>query len=253
MGEPVELLKMAIEVTVFAVLIYLVLRFLRETRGSGVVRGLALILVTGISVFVVLIKTLDLSRLAQLFDTIAQSVVIGLIVVFHPEIRRAIVRLGDSPIFGRFFRGESKVVHRLLRNVARLSRQRIGALIAIEREASLTPFADTGIKMDSDVNSYLMESIFFPKSVLHDGAVIVRKDRVVSASCLLPLSQNPELDKRLGTRHRAALGLAEETDAVAIVVSEETGNVSLAHGGRLHTALSMEEVERQLNQLLRKG
>lgn len=249
-GGLVGILKMLVEVTVFAVIIYLVLRFLRETRGSGVVRGLALLLVTGVVAFVVLIETLKLERLEWLFTAVAPSVVLGLVVVFHPEIRRAIVHLGDAPIFGRFFRSDSKIVPRLLRAVARMSKERIGALIAIEREASLSELTENGITIDAELNSYLLESIFYPKSALHDGGVVVRDDRIVAASCLFPLSQSSEVDKRLGTRHRAALGLSEETDAFVLVVSEETGKISTAQGGKLNYDLSLEQLEQQLEEML---
>ncbi len=250
LGTPIGILKMLIEVAVFAVIIYIALRFLRETRGSGVVRGLATLLIGGFVAFVILIQTLHLDRLALLFNTIAQSVVIGMIVVFHPEIRRAITHIGDAPIFGRFFKPDTKIVPRLLRAVARMSKERIGALIAIEREASLADLIDNGITIDAELNSYLIESIFFPKNALHDGAVVVRDDRIVAASCLLPLSQNPEVDKRLGTRHRAALGLSEETDALIVIVSEETGKISTASGGKLNFDLSLEQLEKVLEDSL---
>jgi diadenylate cyclase len=170
--------------------------------------------------------------------------------VFHPEIRRAIVHLGEAPIFGRFFRPDTKIVPRLLRAVARMSKEHIGALIAIEREASLSELTANGITIDAELNSYLIESIFFPKSALHDGGVVVRDDRIVAASCLFPLSQNPDVDKRLGTRHRAALGLSEETDAFVLVVSEETGKISIAKGGALAFDLTLEQLEQQLEGVL---
>ncbi|MBL8725473.1 MAG: TIGR00159 family protein [Planctomycetes bacterium] len=248
--DPIALLKIAIEVTVFAVLIYIALRFLRETRGSGVVRGLGLLLLSGVVVFVILIRVLDLDRLALLFEAIAQSVVIGAVVVFHPEIRRAITHLGEAPIFGRFFRPDSKIAVQVLRAIERMSKERHGALIAIEREASLSEYASSGIPIDAEVNSYLLESIFFPKSALHDGGVVVRDDRILAASCLFPLSQNPEVDKRLGTRHRAALGLSEETDALVVVVSEETGKLSTAVGGKLNFDLTLTQLEAQLREIL---
>ena len=250
MNEFNDILKMVVEVAVFAAGIYVVLRFLRETRGSGVVRGLTLILIVGVVSFLILIQALELDRLKLVFDSLASITVIGLIVIFQPEIRRAIVHLGDSPIFGRFLKREVKTVQRLLRSVARLSKDRIGALIAIEREGSLASLAETGITIDAELNSYLIESIFYPGGALHDGAIIVRDDRIVAASCLLPLSQNPEIDKRLGTRHRAAVGLSEETDALAIVVSEETGRVSAALGGKLHYGLTLEELEKTMEEAL---
>jgi len=160
MGEPSGVVNMVIEVAVFAVLIYIALRFLRETRGSGVVRGLVLMSTVAITSFLILIEVLKLDRLQLVFNAVAEAVVLGLIVVFQPEIRRAIVHLGDSPIFGRFFRPESKIIQRIIRSVARLSKDRIGALIAIEREASLSSLAETGITIDAELNSYLIESIF---------------------------------------------------------------------------------------------
>ncbi|GAB4146170.1 MAG: diadenylate cyclase CdaA [Planctomycetota bacterium] len=250
MSDAVGILRMVVEVAVFAVIIYLVLRFLRETRGSGVVRGLALLLLIGVTAFVILIQTLELAHLEVVFNAAAQSVVIGLIVVFHPEIRRAIVHIGDMPLFGRFFKPDTRILQRLLRALARLSKERIGALIAIEREASLSSLIETGVTIDAELNSYLIESIFFPKNALHDGAIIVREDRIVAASCLLPLSQNPDIDKHLGTRHRAAVGISEETDALALVVSEETGRISAALGGQLHYDLSLEALERLLEETL---
>lgn len=248
-SDVLAMLKVLVELTVFSVLIYIALRFLRETRGSGVVRGLALLLVA-LTVFVFLVQQLDLHRLNFLIRETGPWVVIGLVIVFHPEIRRAILQLGDAPIFSRFFRPDSRIVPRLLRAVSRMSKERIGALIAIEREASLGELTENGITIDAELNSYLLESIFFPKSALHDGGVVVRDDRIVAASCLFPLSQNAEIDKRLGTRHRAAIGLSEETDAIVLIVSEETGKVSVAVGGRLDFDLSIEQLEHQLESLL---
>ncbi|MFO1052963.1 MAG: diadenylate cyclase CdaA [Planctomycetota bacterium] len=243
-------IKMLIEIAVFAVGIYAAMRFLRTTRGSGVIRGLAIVLLTLIASFTVLINVLNLERLNVIFESLRDIAVLGLIVVFQPEIRRAIVHLGDSPIFARLLRTEVRKIHRLLRSVARLSKERIGALIAIERDGSLAEYSDTGIHIDAELNSFLIESIFYPGTALHDGAMIIRGERIVAASCLLPLSQSQELDKRLGTRHRAALGLSEESDALAIVVSEETGKVSTAMGGRLRHGVTMEELEREIESAL---
>lgn len=246
----VEFLKMMVEVSIFAIGIYTVLRFLRETRGSGVIRGLTLMFVAGFGAFLLLIQLAELRQLGFVFEKIAQGLVLGLIVVFQPEIRRGIVHLGDAPIFGRFLKRETRTLQRLLRSVARLSKDRIGALIAIEREGSLANLADTGITIDAELNSYLIESIFYPGTALHDGAIIIRDDRIVAASCLLPLSQNPDLDKSLGTRHRAGLGLSEETDALAIVVSEETGKVSAMLGGKLMYDLTLEQLEATIEEAL---
>jgi diadenylate cyclase len=239
-----------IEVGIFAIGIYLILRFLRETRGSGVIRGLTIALIAGIIIVVILVNFLELDKLGMVFQKVTASAILGLIIVFQPEIRSAIVRLGQTNLFGRFLKREVQILSRLLRSVARLSRDNVGALIAIERQQGLTTLAETGINIDAELNSYLIESVFYPGNSLHDGALIVRDDRIVAASCLLPLSQNPDIDKRLGTRHRAALGLAEETDALVIVVSEETGKVSVALGGKLQHGVSLEELERIIKESL---
>lgn len=242
--------KMLVEVVVFWIAIYAVLRFLLETRGTSVVRGLILIIASLVLAFVVLIKAFRLERLELVFEMLANITVLGTIVVFHPEIRRAISRFGDLPLFGRLLQRESRTVQRLLRAVARLSKDHIGALIAIEREASLQTHAETGIALDAELTSSLIESIFYPGGALHDGAIVVRNDRIVAASCLLPLSQSRELDERLGTRHRAALGLAEETDALAIVISEETGKISVAQNGKLSHDLDLAQLEQVFDQAI---
>ena len=250
LGGALGIGKMLIEVAIFAVLIYVVLRFLWVTRGSVLIRGLGLLLLGAAIGFFLLIETLQLDRVRFVVDQLAPSVVIGLIVVFHPEIRRAIVQLGDVSIFRAFFRRDTKIVPRLLRAISRMSKERIGALIAIERDSTLAELTENGITIDAELNSYLIESIFYPKSALHDGGVVVRDDRIVAASCLFPLSQNPDVDKRLGTRHRAALGLSEDTDAFVLVVSEETGKISTASGGKLAFDLTLEQVEQQLDKAL---
>ena len=246
-----DVLKMLVEIAVFSAAIYLTLRFLTETRGLTVVRGLVMLLATVVFAFVILIKTFQLTRLERAFETLASTAVIGLIIVFHPEIRHAISRFGESRLFGRLWRrDQSRIVQRLLRTAARLQKERIGALIVIEREASLDSLIETGARIDAELNSLLLESIFYRGTVLHDGAVIVRADRIVGAAVLLPLSQRKDLDPRLGTRHRAALGLAEETDALAIVVSEETGRISVAVSGNLHHDLTLEGLEHVLEERL---
>ncbi len=250
MNDWMEIAKMVIEVAVFAVGIYLVLRFLRETRGSGVVRGLALILVFGIALSAVLIEVLQLAHLKLVFDEVISVAVISLIIVFQPEIRRAIVHLGESPIFARLFRREVKALPRFLRGIARLSKDRVGALISIERDNPLADVTASGVMLNAELNSYLIESIFAKASPLHDGAVVIRENRIVAAKCLLPLSETQEIDRRLGTRHRAAVGLTEETDAVAVVVSEETGKISVAIGGQLTHAVTLEELEHTVDKAL---
>ncbi|MFN9945615.1 MAG: diadenylate cyclase CdaA [Planctomycetota bacterium] len=239
-----------LEIAVFSALISVALRFLWSTRGSGLIRGLGLLVGVLLVGFVVLIQAFELTRLQFVLEQLAPSLVLGLVVVFQPEIRRAIVQLGDSSIFRPFFRRDGKSMTRLLRAVGSLSKDRIGALIAIERDSRLAEFTEIGTTIDGELTSDLIRSIFFPNSALHDGGVIVRDDRIVAASCLFPLSKDPGLDTSLGTRHRAALGLSEETDAFVMVVSEETGKISTASGGVLRFDLTLEELEQQLDAAL---
>jgi diadenylate cyclase len=246
-GDWIGLSKALVELTIFALLFYAVLRFLWATRGTTLLKGLGVLLVSGVVLTSVLVHVFHLDHVAWLVEHLAPSVVLGLVVVFHPEIRRAIVQLGDVRLFRRLFQRDTKVVPRLVKAIERLSQDHVGALIAIERDASLSDLTENGHTIDAELNSFLIESIFFPNSALHDGGVIVRGDRIVAASCLFPLSQNQDLDKRLGTRHRAALGLAEDTDAFVIVVSEETGKVSVASGGKLHYDLTVEQLMGELN------
>ena len=243
--------NMCVEILVFAACIYAVLRFLTETQGTSVVRGLVLLVAAVVLGFVILIKIFRLERLERAFDALASTALIGLVVVFQSEIRRAISRFGESRIFGKLWkRDQSRVVQRLLRAAARLQKERTGALIAVEREASLDTLIESGARMDAELNSLLLESIFHRGTVLHDGAVVVRGDRIVGAAVLLPLSQRKDLDPRLGTRHRAALGLAEETDAVVVVVSEESGKISVANNSVLHVDLTLEGLEHVLEEQL---
>jgi diadenylate cyclase len=248
-GGAIGIAKTLVELAIFAALFYVALRFLWATRGSTLLKGLGVLLVSGIVVSSVLIHVFHLDHVAWLVEQLAPSVVLGLIVVFHPEIRRAIVQLGEVRLFRRLFRRDTKVVPRLVKAIERLSQDHVGALIAIEREASLSDLTENGHTIDAELNSFLLESIFFPNSALHDGGVVVRGDRIVAASCLFPLSQNTDIDKRLGTRHRAAVGLAEDTDAFVIVVSEETGKVSTACAGKLNYDLSVEQLMAELNEV----
>lgn len=245
-----EKVKAAIEIVILAAVIYALLRAVRPSRNSGLFRGLGILLLTAIATFAVLLEALKLTRIEQLFVALSDLALLGVLIVFQPELRRGVIRLGETPLFSRLLRREPKRLQRLLRAVARMSKERIGALIAIEREASLGQYLESGIQLDAELNSYLIESLFHPGTALHDGAMVIRGDRIVGASCILPLSQSQDIDKRLGTRHRAALGLAEQTDALTIIVSEETGKISTASHGRLRFGISMEELEHTIERAL---
>jgi diadenylate cyclase len=242
-----------IEILIFTGLFYVILRFLRETRGSGVIRGLSVVVALGFVLSLVLIQWLDLTRLRLVYDNLVSIALIGVIVVFQPEIRRAITHIGDQRFFEVMMRRvakrkDSRVLDCILRALQNMSMRRTGALIAIEQVASLNRVIGKGQKLDSGITIEMLEAIFYPGSPMHDGGVIVRDDRLVGAGCVFPVFRGEDLQerivtrrrsspKRLGTRHRAALGLSIETDALVLIVSEETGAISVAHKGRLHMNL----------------
>jgi len=227
-----------VQILIVATAFYYVLRFLARTRAIQMLVGL---LVLAATYFVAALLNLELivAILAQLFD----FGVIAAIIVFHPELRAALARLGQSRMI-RFFNRleEREVVEELVEAVERLTRAKIGAIIAIERDVGLEEYAETGTRIHARVGADLLVSLFAPYGPLHDGAVLIEGDTIIAAGVILPLTQFPVADKSLGTRHRAALGLSEETDALVIVVSEETSQVSLAYRGRLSRNVSLETV-----------
>lgn len=242
-----EILRAGIEILIFTGFFYVILRFLLETRGSGVIRGLTIVIVGLLIISLVLIRWLQLTRLEVVFQKIVEIAILGLIVIFQPEIRRAITHVGNHEfigrMFGRFFARETLVMNQVVMATKNMARNRVGAIIAIEQVASLVPYTHRGTRLDTDANHMILETIFFPGNPLHDGAVVIQQDRIIGAGCVLPLTENEEISKRLGTRHRAALGLADETDAIVIVVSEETGAISVAAQGRLHYDLKESELK----------
>jgi diadenylate cyclase len=172
------------------------------------------------------------------------------ILLFQSELRRALTEVGQVKLFRHFFTQSSQYLDDVIKATCVMSNRRVGALIAIERHNPLKTFIDTGTEIDSAVTSEVIRTIFAPFSPLHDGAVVIRNNRVVAAGCILPLSDDPNLNKELGTRHRAALGLSEETDAVVVVVSEETGTISIAARGNLERSLDEETLRERLTELL---
>ncbi len=178
---------------------------------------------------------------------------IAFLVIFQPEIRRVLAKLGRQPMWkSSGMASQKNLVEPIMQTVQILSQRKIGALIAIEREIGTRALQDTGIKINSAMSSELLSTIFFPHTPLHDGGVIISGDRICAAGCLFPLSQKTELSKTLGTRHRAAIGITEETDAVVVVISEETGAVSVAYNGRLRRGLKEDRLRRVLHSMLRR-
>jgi diadenylate cyclase len=242
-----------IEIAILAGAIYLSLRFLRKSRGSGMVRGLGLIIIGLFLLAQAAIAIFDLTVLGKVLDYMHTTVLIGLLVIFQPELRRGLVVLGRYQVMRYLGRERNDPVADKLADASEaMSRDHIGALIAIEREVPLASYVETGERLDGEISPALLRTLFTPNSPLHDGAVILCNGRVAAAACQLPLGQPPDNSQtHVGMRHRAALGLSEETDAVLLVVSEETGRISLAVGGRLE-AVPRENLSRRLVEVLTK-
>ncbi len=213
------------EIAVIAILIYQFLLLMRGTRGWQMTLGL-----TALVVFYYLTRVFELRTVEWIFANFFTYFMFALIVIFQSEIRRGLAKLGRGHFFGGR-RGSSDwdTLDEIVQSATNLSAKRIGALIVIEREIGLKNYVESAIKLDAFLTYDLLVTIFHPSSALHDGSVIVQGDRISAAACFLPLTLDPSLSKELGTRHRAAIGITEETDAVAVVVSEETGTISAVH------------------------
>lgn len=242
--------KNLIEIVVLAFLIYHLLRWVKNTRTWFLLKGVGLLLL-----FVFLVNVFELNVLTFIAEKTLSVLLIALLVIFAPELRSALEQIGQSNFFSRLFgpaRLRSNAMHtkevtgELVKAAFSMSRSRTGALIVIEREIRLDEYIKTGIPVDGVVSSALLINIFEKNTPLHDGAVIMRGGRIVAATCYLPLSSNLEINKSYGTRHRAAIGISEATDSLTIVVSEETGAVSLAVGGALKHALTPEQLRLEL-------
>ncbi|MEO6784932.1 MAG: diadenylate cyclase CdaA [Chthoniobacteraceae bacterium] len=237
--------KDALEILILAVGIYYAYVGLRGTRGLRVLTGLGS-LVLGL---VLLSQLFGLEVISWLLQRISAVVILALVVIFQPELRRMLAQIGSHHIFG--IAPENKeIVEELAQTAFDLSSRHLGALIAIERATDIQSHIDSGVLIDSRLSPELIVSIFHPKTPLHDGGLIVRGDRVVSAGCIFPVSQRQDLDRNLGLRHRAAIGLTEESDAIVIIVSEETGTVSLCHRGKLEREFTPASLRARLSELL---
>jgi diadenylate cyclase len=229
---PLELIQTVADILIVAYLFYRILLLIRNTRAFQLVKGVvALLVATQVS------QLLGLSTLHVVLQTFQVALLVALPVVFQPELRRALEQLGRTRLFptgpGSHHESEEEVHDEVVRATVRLARDRVGALIVLERGTGLEDVVETGIALDAKVSWELLVNIFTPNSPLHDGAIVIRGERILAAGCFLPLAAATLLPPELGTRHRAAVGLSEETDAVIIVVSEETGVISVAEEGRL--------------------
>jgi len=234
----------ALEIFLLAVGIYYATRFVRGTRGWPVVIGFVIVLVA-----LALVTTLlDLTVLRWLLATFSAFFAVAVLVIFQPELRRMLGELGNLPLSASHEQRENIEV--IIQTCERLADVRIGALIAIEQSIQLQEAVESGIPVDCEATAEMLETIFFPNNAIHDGGVILKGDRIAYAACIFPLTQRQDLNKSLGTRHRAALGLSEETDAAIVVVSEETGAVSYAYKGQLVRGVTLEELRAFLTSLL---
>jgi len=238
-------LEYLVEIFLIYIGIYIFLRFMEGTRGEGILKGIALLILTVpilVNILAEQFKVLD--RLMVIMNFFGAAAIPAVVVIVQPELRRALVRLGQTRLFGILFKRQAEgMVDEIVKAVFRMSRRKVGALIALEREVGLQNYVERGIRIDGLVTSQLLSTIFFPGSELHDGAVVVQKERVAAAGCLFPLSDNPNLTTLFGTRHRAGLGITEETDAIVVIVSEETGTVSFAHNGVLERPGNAQELK----------
>ncbi len=234
-----------VEILILAVLLYHGYRYFRATRGAAILTGLLAVLI----LLTLLSELLELEVIGWIMRNFFVFLAIGLVVIFQPEMRRALAEVGSSSFFV-FSRRNIDLIDKLCSAVEQLSNKHYGALIAIETEEELRPYMETGVVLDAIFSEDLILSVFHPKTALHDGGMILAKDRVRAAGCVFPVSQRELLDRSVGLRHRAGIGISEETDAMAIVVSEETGDVSICFRGKMEQDLDQEQLRERLNKIL---
>ncbi|MXW17572.1 MAG: TIGR00159 family protein [Gemmatimonadetes bacterium] len=231
-----------VEIVIVFLLVYRLLLLIRETRAMQMLLGV--LLLAGLYLISVI---LDLSLIRRLIEAIFQYGAIAALVVFQPEMRAALARLGQTRLVRMLgSTPQARIVDRLVEGAEQLSRSGVGAILAVQRETGLREYAQTGRSVEGVLSPELLGTIFAPNSPLHDGAVIIVGDSIQAAGAILPLTQNPIGDRTLGTRHRAAIGLSEETDAIVIVVSEETSRISVAYRGRIESGVTSERLREML-------
>jgi len=235
----------ALEIFILAVAIYYITRFLRGTRGWPIVIGFVVVLLA----LLALTQVLGLEVLRQLLSAAYAFFAVAVVIIFQPELRRLLAELGNLPLFASTH-DKRENIEVIIQTVERLSEVKIGALIAIEQTIHLHDAVESGVLVDCEATPEMLETIFFPNNAIHDGGVIIKGDRITYAACIFPLTQRTGLAKSLGTRHRAAIGLSEETDAVVVVVSEENGTISHAYKGQLVRGVTAEELRSFLTSVL---
>jgi diadenylate cyclase len=244
--------QIAIELLLIGLVVYWVVRFLRGTRGARMLRGIALLLIAGYLIVSLLASQFGLDRVRFLYERFLLFAGFAITVAFQPELRRALMRLGEASIFRRH-REIDEEIEALVESASFLSRRKIGALVAIERDVGLGGIAESGTRLNADLTPDLLNTIFWPNSPLHDLGVVVSQGRITYAGVQFPLAEEGTLERELGSRHRAAVGMSSESDAVVLVVSEETGDVSIAERGQLIRKLTPEGLRGLLGELLGRG
>lgn len=256
---PAIRLNNVLEILIISVLIYYILIWIRDTRAWTLLKGILVI-----CAFMLFAYVFQMDTILWLFQNLISVAIISIFVLFQPELRRALEQLGRKNILSSFFnlggsaatdeqtvKTVEKTKSEIIKACVEMSKVRTGALIVIEQEVQLSEYERTGIFLDSLVSSQLLINIFEHDTPLHDGAVFIRNNRIVAATCYLPLSDNMLLSKELGTRHRAGVGISEVSDSITLIVSEETGMISVAHDGMLFRGLSQEELREQLSTLMK--
>jgi diadenylate cyclase len=243
-----EVARSILEIIVLAVCIYSLWKFFRGTRGARVLAGFGFVLAT----LSLLAKILGLTVIEKLLSVSSTFLVVALIIIFQPELRRIFAEVGSRPLLGAH-RQQTEVIEMVINSLEQLQQDGYGALIAFEREITYGPARENGTILDARVSDDLLTTIFFPKTPLHDGGIVIVQDRVAVAAAIFPLTQAEGLQRTLGLRHRAALGLSDETDAAVVVLSEETGIISLAINGELRRPLTTDELRSQLVAILQNN
>ncbi|MFK5921441.1 MAG: diadenylate cyclase CdaA [Verrucomicrobiota bacterium] len=245
----VEHWRDAVSILILWVMLYYAYLFFHATRGARIFTGLV-----GVWIALTLLsELLKLVVIGWILKSVSVFIVVAMVVIFQPELRRALAELGSNRLFSRFSaEGDQEFIENLCEMVGLLSKKRVGALIALEQSIELKPYLETGVAMDSLLSKELVQTIFHSNTALHDGGMIIRlrDERIMGAGCVFPLHQRELQDRSIGLRHRAGLGISEESDAIAIVVSEETGHISLAVEGKLEQNLKPEALSERLKELL---
>jgi diadenylate cyclase len=243
-------LIVATQLVLIGIVVWLVMRFLRGTRGAGLVKGAALLLAVVFIFIRLLPKTDEWKRIEFLYGNFLLFAFMAFVVAFQPELRRALISIGQARLFRNRHVEIEDMVDEIIHSLTFLSRNKIGAIIAIERSVGLGALIEAGVQIDAEVTSDLLNTIFYPGSAMHDLGVIIHNQRVAAAGCQFPIAESEEVDASLGSRHRAALGLSNDSDAVVLVVSEETGRISLACEGQLYIGLDITGVRDMLLEML---